>query len=354
MRPSVQRVIGFAALTSACATLATESQGDRDLPTSGAGPFRKLTPNEQREAPPFVLDDEKLRLRDPDALRASDDPRATEVILYATGAADDGADAVYRSRALDARTFYGTSAQPGARPRVVLRATKAWEGGGVRAPSAVRVPGGVWLYYEAAGGVGRARSADGLAFAAEDAPALPVAGARSPSVVGLSDGSFRMLYELGGRLWEAESEDGAAFAPRGVVLEPSPAPPPGSLEPGEKPPFDTLAVGDPCVSLRTTAAGRLQFRVLYTGTGADGRAIGFAARYGTEGPLARNRAPVFSTSAGDSSPALFEWTDGAQPQSLLSMLYDTEPTKQGYPAIAAALAPVGVTLQGPGDFPDAP
>lgn len=161
-----------------------------------------------------------------------------------------------------------------------------------------------------------------------------------------------MFYEQGGQLWEAESTNGTSFTARGVVLSPAPAT--AQTDAGEKATFDTMAVGDPFVTTRITAAGRLQFRVLYTGLGVDGFSIGFASRYGTEGPLVRNAAPVFSSANGDSAPALFEWIDPAAKTQAISMLYDTEPTKGGYPAIAVAVAPVTSMLGAPMDFPAGP
>ncbi len=95
-------------------------------------------------------------------------------------------------------------------------------------------------------------------------------------------------------------------------------------------------------------------RVLYTGTalpgdgGAATSAIGFAARYGDSGPLVRNGAPVYSVSAHDGAPTLFEWSAG-------SMLY-VHQTYSGvgsatYPGIAAAFSPALDTLPAPAGYP---
>jgi hypothetical protein len=91
--------------------------------------------------------------------------------------------------------------------------------------------------------------------------------------------------------------------------------------------------------------------------GLEGSAVGFAARYGTEGPLSRNRVPVFSTANNDRSPALFEWTDPAARTQAISILYDTQTKTVGatsYPAIAAAVAPVSAKLTMPAEFPESP
>lgn len=339
----VRCVIGFALVS--CATLANEGQGDRDLPSAGVGPFRKLSALEQRGTPPIVLDDPKLQFRDPAVLPATDDPKSTEIFLYATANDAMGNDVIVRTHANDARTFF-------ARPKVVLAATKTWEEGNVRSPSVLRVNGEVWMYYSTKNGIGLARSNDGLSFSSSDTPALALAGAHGPSIVRLADGSSRMFYELGGQIWEAESPNGTAFTTRGVVLSPAPAT--AQTDAGEKATFDTMAVGDPFVTTRTTPAGRLQFRVLYTGLGVDGFSIGFAARYGTDGPLVRNAAPVFLSANGDSAPGLFELVDPAARTQNISFLYDTEATKGGYPGIAVAVAPVTSMLGAAKDFPDGP
>jgi hypothetical protein len=114
-------------------------------------------------------------------------------------------------------------------------------------------------------------------------------------------------------------------------------------------------VSDPCLLPRTTPAGRLQVRVLFTqwGNGGDAgdSAIGFAARYGDEGPLEAEPAPVYAVGAHESAPALFEWTDG-------SMLYVAQDRPAAgsatYPAIAAALAPTNATLPAPTAYADSP
>ena len=208
-----------------------------------------------------------------------------------------------------------------------------------------------------------ARSADGLTFRKEPGPILGRDAApgswettppRAPSVYALPDGRLRMLYAAGQAIGEAESRDGLAWTRigGGPILVPAPPPAPGSLLPNEKPPFDTAAVGDPTAVPRTTPAGRFHVRVLYTGSDAAGStAIGFAARYGEEGPLARQPVPVYSVNQGERAPALLELGDA-------SFLYVQQGRRDGddppYPAIAAAFAPANVVLPPPGDYPEAP
>jgi hypothetical protein len=232
----------------------------------------------------------------------------------------------------------------------------------------------VWLYYAAAGGIGLARSTDGLTFVKAGSPVLAAApgigwestAPRAPSVALLPDGSWRMFYGAGSAIGEARSNDGSTWErvdadpstpALDAVLAPS-AVGESSLLPGESAPFDAGQVDDPMVAVRTTAAGRLQLRVLYTGydapLGAPTRssAIGFAARYGGSGPLTRQPIPVYSVGRHEAAPALFEYGGG-------SMLYvEEDETSQDrahpYPAIAAACAPTTATLAPQLPFPTGP
>ena len=99
---------------AACATTGASGEGDRDLPTSGVGPFRKLDIEEVKGIAPFVLDDDKAGYREPAALQEGE-----ETLLFAVGT-KDGRDVIFRTRALDGRTFYGTSGHFGVKPPVGL------------------------------------------------------------------------------------------------------------------------------------------------------------------------------------------------------------------------------------------
>jgi len=345
---------GFAV---ACSTLAETAGGDSNLPSAGVGPFRKLGATEVKGGP-LVLDDSTLLYREPCALALGSG--TTDVALYVVEKdAPSGHDVIARTRATDARDFYGAPLDVGHHPPAVLASDQAWEGPDLAHPSAVAVPGGVWLYYASNGSIGLARSTDGLAFTKASAPAL-AADASGPidsaSVAVLPDGTFDMMYAQSGAIWEATSADGATFQRTGApVLEP--APPATSLETGQLPPFDTLRVADPFVSPRMTPAGRLQIRVLYTGY-AQGEAgvtsaIGFAARYGTSGALARASGAVFAIGKNESSPTFFEYADG-------SFLYVEEDgggtTGPSYRAVGAAVAPATLVLPAPdpNPYPDSP
>jgi hypothetical protein len=342
---------------AACATTGDSGEGDRDLPTSGVGPFRKLDIEEVKGIAPFVLDDDRAGYREPAALQEGE-----ETLLFAVGA-KDGRDVIFRTRALDGRTFHGTSGHFGVKPPVVLEpdAAPSWENGALSGPSLIRgASGELLLYYAAAGGIGVARSTDGFTFAKEAAnPILrreagwETTEVRAPSVIRLPSGRFKMFYSAGNSIGEAESDDGIRFRRSGdrPVLEPAAPPAPGSLLPNEKPPFDTASVGDPCASPRMTPAGRLQIRVLFTGRDPAGAStIGFAARYGEDGPLVRQSVAVYAVGQKEVAPAFVERPEG-------SFLYVEQERRDGtriYRAIAGAFAPGNIKLPIPGDFPESP
>jgi hypothetical protein len=306
---------------------------------------------------PFVFDDAKAQYREPAALEDGHD-----TLLFAVGA-KDGRDVIFRTRATDGRTFYGTSGHFGAKPRVVLEpdAAPSWENGALSGPALLRAPTGeLLLFYAAGGGIGVARSNDGFTFTKDAAnPILKREAAwetsepRAPSVIVLPSGRFAMFYTSGNSIGEAESEDGVHFRRVATepVLGPAPPPAPGSLLPNEKPPFDTASVDDPCASPRITPAGRLQVRVLYTGRNEAGAStIGFAARYGEDGPLERQPVAVYAVGQKEVAPAFVERPEG-------SFLYVEQERRDGtriYRAIAGAFAPGNAKLPTPGDFPDSP
>jgi hypothetical protein len=365
---SLALLASAAVAAASCATTGAEGEGDKNLPTAGVGPFRKLGVDEVPGIAPFVLDDRVAIYREPailaPAIAADDSP----AILYAVGK-QAGADVIVRTRADDGRAFLGTSGDFGRSPPVVLAADAPWEGPSVSGPFALHVNGEVLLYYSAAGGIGMARSADGLTFRKVPGPIFTrdpgssweTTEVHAPSVYALPDGRLRMLYASGGSIGEAESTDGVRFqrvdpepSTPAVepVLRPSAPAAPGSLLPNEKGPFDTAAVGDPCAVPRTTPSGRLQIRVLYTGTDTAGTtAIGLAGRYGDQGVLTRQPTPVYSVGGKESAPALLELPGGSYLYVQQDRRVDERLT---YKAIAAAFAPGSVKLPTPAPFPVGP
>ena len=342
---------------AACATLGSEGKGDVGLPTAGVGPFRRLVSSEVPGIAPFVLDGEG-GYREPAVL--AEDPASAEprVLLFAEASLGgrDGTPrrpVLVRSRAVDGRSFAGTGFPPGRGIEVVLEASEPWEGGVVTAPALLRVKSEVWLFYGGQGGIGLAISQDGgHSFTKRPGPVLGSLGSApweggppgAPSAY-LEGDSVHLFYAAGGFLGEAVSPPGApprftrtdpvpATPGLDPVLSPSPPVEPSSLAPGEKPPFDESGLGDPCVVPRLTPAGRVHIRVLYTGLGAGGKtAIGFAARYGHSGPLARQATPVYAAKGKERSPALLDLGERA-------FLYFTEPrASDAREAIGGAFSP---------------
>lgn len=360
-----------------CATLGSTGAGDVGLPTAGVGPFRKLAMTEDLGVAPYVLDAPAANYREPAALAAApDDPSNASVFLYAVAAVGTGKtahDAIVRTRADDARSFYGTALDFGRTPLVVLSADAPWEGADLAGPSAVRIGTEVFLYYSASLGIGLARSFEGTTFTKSPAPVLArdptvaweTTTPAAPSVAVYPDGRIRMLYAAGLSIGEAESEDGLSWRRLDAdpstpeddpVLSPS-APVDGEGDGGSaNGPFDTAQVSDPCLAPRITPAGRLEVRVLYTGftapPGAPSRAsaIGFAARYGDAGPLIRQAQAVLTLAKHEAAPALFEWSE----QSMLYVHMDETTATPPYRAIAAAYAPAQDLLPAPNAYAKSP
>jgi hypothetical protein len=371
MRARVLLLLWTFGAAAACGTLGTLRGGDVDLPTSDVGPFRALSSAEVLGAAPLVLDAPAARYREPAILALDPNPASLQVALYAV-AARNGADVLVRTRADDARSFYGASLATSGAPEVVLEPDQAWEGEGVHSPALLRSGAEVWLYYAAAGGIGLAVSPDGVHFTkAQSAPVLAPDPAATwetspptqPSVALLDDGKLHMLYAAGVSIGEALSADGRVWTrldgdPTTPALDPVFSPlsfDASSLAPDASPPFDVGQVADPCLLPRDTAAGREQVRVLYTGYDAPpsatprASAIGFAARYGPSGLLERAPSPVYEVGKHEAAPALFEWSGGA-------MLYveQSSNVSPAYPAIAAAVSPPGVVLPRPTAYSSSP
>ncbi|WP_437594150.1 hypothetical protein [Sorangium sp. So ce1000] len=370
MRPSPRSLLPALALAGALASCATlPSEGDEgSLPNADAGPFREIAGEElgnSRTAPHVMADDERF-VRDASVVDLDGDPStlAAAGFFAASLQPEDVTpdpvappNAIVRYDAADGRSFERSSA-------TVLAPELPWEGGTVASPSALLVRGEIWLYYAAAGGIGLARSADGIAFAREPAPVLapldPGAdggwerGAipTSPGVVRLPDGSLRMFYEVAGDagasfLGEARSDDGLVWERIGGGPALAPAPTTAGAPEGEGEPFDSVAVADPAPVLAVSATGRPLLRVYYAGRDSAGQsAIGLAARLGHDGALQRAVAPVFGAASTLSprAPAVVVYPG-------FSLLFVTQAAGtrdgQGYPVVAAGVAPADAALPPP-------
>lgn len=327
-----------------CATRASDAgDSDAERPNAKAGPFRALRSGElQGFGAPNVLEQENAKFREPTALDLAEAGAPGESALYAV-AAVGGIPGVYRFLAEDGRSFDEKPTPAGP----VLEASEAWEGGAIDAPEVVRVGDEVWLFYSAAGGIGLARSKDGVVFTKTPGPVLGTTGAagweagaapRAPAFVTLGAGDHRLFYEAGGRIGEAESSDGLAWTRReGPVLEPGPADGP------DGPAFDSTSVGDPEAWRAESPEGRWVTRVYYAGRGPDGvSSIGLAARFGASGKLSRAPAPAFTSPRGPHAPSIVAY-------DALTLLFVTQAASatKDHPAVAAALAPATVSLEAP-------
>ena len=304
-----------------CATLA-DPTGDENAvrPNAQAGPFRGLQASElpaKGPSAPYVLNDGTAHYRQSCAVDLDGTGKLGRVALYVVADRKEGTG-IYRFVSPDGRSF-GRTPDP-ATP--VLVASEAWEGSFVGEPDVHAVDGKLWMLYEAAGGIGLARSDDGVTFTRAPGPVLgpdasvaweagKVPGA--PNLLRVSASDFRLFYAVNDRIGEARSSDGLSFArsPDGPLLGPLG----GS---GEDAPFDSDSVGDPYAVLATSAEGRRITRVYYAGGGTDGRrGIGLAARFGVNGPLTRAIAPVFPITRDARAPAVLAF-DG------FALLYTTE------------------------------
>lgn len=248
-----------ALLASACGTLATPAEPPRDLPDNHTGPFRELT-NEESAGRQCVVVDFDGRVDDPSAVRLPDGTVAVYVARFR-----DGASTIARALVRD-------GIPPGALPATatdVLAPTQPWQRGAVGAPSVVAVAGGYAMAYASDGAIGVARSADGVAWTARDAPTFtgdPATGEltalAAPSLAVTAAGEAVLVYASAGAIWMAR-----APSPDGPYTRVDARP----ATPGRDPvlaagdaAFEMGAVGDPSLSIETTAAGRALYRLYYT------------------------------------------------------------------------------------------
>ncbi|MFI5300048.1 MAG: hypothetical protein ACHREM_18330 [Polyangiales bacterium] len=317
-----------------CATLASSGDGAANLPSTLSGPFRSLVNDYScdaeeicsgiNELPPGTSDGiahypTSLGLAGPSALVRGDQ----HVVLYATREQAGIAPRVVRLESTDARTFSGATE--------VVNLDQPYEGDAIADAAAVDVTiagaPSVWIFYAVkqgssklgvTPGIARARSTDGsvgAVFEKDGAVVFDASGTkgaweteppRAPSVVQLDDGTFRMFFASGRAIGEASSADGAHFDR--VDADPSTPeidPVFVASQPATPMPFDAGSVDDPCVDRVVTPAGRVLYRMLFTGRdGAGGVAVGYAGRYGDAGAFDRAEGPVFGNKVHAHAPAI--------------------------------------------------
>jgi len=345
------RALGLLAMVSACATLANSGGGDDNLPEAGLGPFREIATDElgNNRVAPYALRDDDEFARDVSVIDTDGDSSTLDVWAYAARTVfAEGVEPdptmpttdIVRHVAADGRSFERN-------PDTVLQAEAPWEQGTIGKPSALRVDGEVWLYYAGAGGIGLAKSSDGVSFTrVGTAPVLDAADGwenglppTSPAVTSVQ-GGFVMFYEValaeGSAIGEARSDDGSSW----VRVGGAPV-----LSPGGG--YDAGGAGSPFSLMLQSAEGR-DIQVLYYGAtdGEGKRTIALAARVDASGAFRRAAAPVFGSAnaLGPREPCLLRY-------ATYTLLFATQQagttSALDFPAVAVGVAPAAVGLPSP-------
>ncbi len=256
-------------LLSGCGLGWIGSEDDRTagLPTSGAGPYKRLEPDDLTPASePRFLNDTRADVEDPSMLAGGAGLR-----VWFTRRTDD--PVVSEVHYLEARSAHQL---PSVGPMAVLDATETWEEGVVSSPSVTKDPTGqLVMFYEggvAMPSIGRAVSSDGVSWTKDGDPLL--VGATSPSAVFVNGETWLFVTrpnELG--IWRAVDDGtGFDFDPEPVILP----------RPDETDAFDQLAVFDPfALAVPTLEPGVTRVHLWFAGTSDDPPAtsIGYAATF---------------------------------------------------------------------------
>lgn len=270
----MERLFGSAVIVLAGCGLgpfAGEGGGADHLPTVGGGPYGKLpldlsTPADE----PYVIADSGADVSDP-SIRLRDGGGFR--LWFQRRPALGGAAEIHYAE------LAALTELPEVGPRLALAAELDWEGGEVRAPTALARGERVILYYEAGDppAIGRAVSTDGGATFARD-PEPVIASGRRPSAIE-AEGIVYLFFEVPGEpgIFVATSVDG-------IELDAEPVPVLGASGVPES--FDRAAVESPGAVVVRTRAGRLHFGLFYDGRSGevddDGNpvvAIGYAGGF---------------------------------------------------------------------------
>jgi hypothetical protein len=286
------------------------SGGEEDLPTVGAGPFRKLPFDENSPVDePWLATDRILDFTEPALVAGA----GGGLVFYFTRESPDppvGDSVIWRGALRDPRQLPDEPAVP------VLTADQPWEEGHVAAPAIVELADRQVMFYE--GGLttpqlGRAESTDG-GLTWQKAAASVLANARSPGVA--TDGAlwiaaFTRPGDPG--IWLARSDDGVAwtaddapiFGPNGIMDS-----------------FERTELGAPTLAWLVESTGRGHWALWYGGLekppdlgDAPRYAVGYAASFdGMAWARPGGGRPVLAAPAG--APAVI--VDGAS----ATMLFD--------------------------------
>ncbi|MBI2894275.1 MAG: hypothetical protein HYY06_12050 [Deltaproteobacteria bacterium] len=302
----------LAACVTGCGVLAAPADVPDELPDARLGPFRKLDELEADPAP-FVEIDYAAELGGPAVLATG-----SRFELYFHATLDAGGAPALRLAAGDGATAFGED-------EVILEPEDEI---GLVDPAAIRTwTGDDLLFYAAATGdwIRLARREE-AGFVPGGAPVLergrgPAIGA--PSLLELDD-ELLLYFERGDLIELAVSADGGAtWAERGPVLFPDEG-------------WDAGGVGDPSAILYTSPLGRRSVRLYYTGRSLDDppvAGIGVAASFDGAGDFDRLVGnPLFDGDRDEQAPAALD-VGGA------TVLYFSQSSAGGRPAIAAAVAP---------------
>lgn len=224
----------------------------------------------------------------------------------------------------------------------VLAASEPWEGEEVFDPWVVVDGDVVRMYYAAEGGIGVAvASAIDGAFARAGGPILDESAAlsgapRRPSVVRGADGAWWMYYDAGGAIGAARSEDGLVFAR--MDGDPStPAIDPILIEGDDGRDSEELSVGSPAAVGVDMVSGRRLVRIYFESRRDDGTILPYVA--GTEDGVTfeRHEVPVMSdTDVRFPAPVLLD--------ARVTLLYVNAPFRAGgyqVRSLLAAVSPAG-------------
>lgn len=310
----MRRVLGIGAvvacgLVCSCSTIGSSGGGASELPSNGAGPFRRLEGTEitggvavaargglveSGMALGVVHGGDAVLFYAFAPVRRGGDPDAG----VPEGDAGPGAIDPARFGARDIRRTPLGEPPQFLEGVAVLTAAETWEDGEVFDPWAVSLPDGrVRLYYAGRGGIGIAEAAarDGDLARVGDAPVLmgapdEASGAtpRRPSVTARPGGGVVMYYEAGGGIYAATSDDGLVFTRAGAVALPVS---------GE------AWLSAPGAATVTTPAGRAVVRLYYGVHRADGTDVVAVAASEDGRAFERALAPAFSGDAHEDFPA---------------------------------------------------
>lgn len=232
----------------------------------------------------------------------------------------------------------------------VLAASEPWEGEDVFDPWVVVDGGTTRMYYAAEGGIGvaTASSIDGT-FTHGSAPILDADDAlsgmpRRPSVVRGPDGAWWMYYDAGGAIGVARSDDGESFA-RIDGDASTPAIDPIVIDGDDGRDTVELSVGSPGAAAVDTITGRHLIRVYFESRRDDGTVLPYVA--GSEDGVTFERHEVPILDAIDvrfPSPVLID--------DRVTVLYANAPfasRSMGYQtrSVFAAVSPAGVSFAPP-------